>query len=312
MTIIRVKHDKYNPYMTVKKDILYNNEISAEAKTIYFYAFSRPDDWQFYRDEIGKHMKEGRDQISRALQELQDYGYLKKTPNQDPETGQMQGWSWEFYETPQEGEGIKIFSPKDWNRVSREFRQSENKTLLNKERELNKEKTHKKEAADAACASSSQENDLKAKKDALESTGLLSDSEVIMFMRFELQSILKACELIKQEINVDSPVKWLKACIREKWWENGRIGKSTKIQKLESLKISTATAAKESGIKLNIVEGLNSLHIAGQSGGIEIRRNDLQETKDCIKIARLINKKFNLGNKVIFNELPNKGIFECL
>lgn len=141
MTIIRVKHDKYNPYMTVKKDILYNNEISAEAKTIYFYAFSRPDDWQFYKDEIGKHMKEGRDQISRALQELQDYGYLKKTPNQDQETGKLQGWCWEFYETPQVGKGIKIFSPKDWNSVIRESRPTENTTLLNKERELNKEKT---------------------------------------------------------------------------------------------------------------------------------------------------------------------------
>lgn len=166
MTIIRVKHDKYNPYMTVKKDILYNNEISAEAKTIYFYAFSRPDDWQFYRDEIGKHMKEGRDQISRALQELQDYGYLKKTPNQDPETGQMQGWSWEFYETPQEGEGIKIFSPKDWNRVSREFRQSENKTLLNKERELNKEKTTTEQVV--VVPSNSPLNDLDLSMDTME------------------------------------------------------------------------------------------------------------------------------------------------
>lgn len=150
MTKFRVQHDKNNPYMTVNKDILFNNKISAEAVKLYFIAFSRPDDWKFYKIELEKHFKEGRDQLKRAIKELQESGYLIKirTKNMEDHKNLCGGWDWVFFETPKTENEIKEMFRKDWNSVDPKFRPTEEQPLpsneVTKKKTTNQSKTEKK------------------------------------------------------------------------------------------------------------------------------------------------------------------------
>lgn len=100
MTIFRVQHDKDNPYLVINTTIATDDNLSWKAKGIWLYAFSRKDDWKFYKNDLLKRSTDGERSLDSGLKELEDNGYLHRQRVRNEETGQYIGWDWIFYETP--------------------------------------------------------------------------------------------------------------------------------------------------------------------------------------------------------------------
>lgn len=70
-------------FTQISNDIIQSTELTCKAKAVYCYLFSRPDGWVFYRSEIEKNFKEGKNTISGAIKELEDFGVLSKQQSRD-------------------------------------------------------------------------------------------------------------------------------------------------------------------------------------------------------------------------------------
>lgn len=131
MTLFRAVHDKNNPYVIINKNILSDNRLSWKAKGIWLYAFSRPDDWQFYEADIINQSIDGKESVRNGLKELQSCGYLHKTQARN-EKNQFSNAEWYFFETSKSEEEIKKMFPKTEN-PSTGTQTAENQPLLSKE-----------------------------------------------------------------------------------------------------------------------------------------------------------------------------------
>lgn len=105
MTLFRVQHNKN--YTVINNTICTDNRISWKAKGIWLYAFSRPDDWKFYLNDLIKQSTDGKDSVSAGLKELENAGYLRRIRYRD-EKGQLGAAEWTFLETP----STETFEPK--------------------------------------------------------------------------------------------------------------------------------------------------------------------------------------------------------
>lgn len=66
------------PFTQVPNVIIYDEKLSAQAKGVACYLFSRPDGWHFNYIEIASHFKNSEDTIRKLLKELEDAGYLTR------------------------------------------------------------------------------------------------------------------------------------------------------------------------------------------------------------------------------------------
>lgn len=75
MTVLRIKHNRENPYVQINKVGLFDSSISLKAKGLWAQCLARPDDWQFHVKELATHCKEGERAIYSAIDELIENGY---------------------------------------------------------------------------------------------------------------------------------------------------------------------------------------------------------------------------------------------
>lgn len=142
MTICRVKHNKNNPYLIINTTIAEDARISWKAKGLWFYAFSRRDDWTFYLSDLIKRSTDGEKSIYAGLKELEKSGYLVRNQKRKPD-GKMGPLEWTFHETfqiilphPQKGDAVKG--------------DAENLPLTNKNSNPNNKKNNKDSVCDFA------------------------------------------------------------------------------------------------------------------------------------------------------------------
>lgn len=70
------------------------------------YAFSRPEGWKFYKEEMMSHSTDGRTSFEAGIKELGKFGYLHRTqPRNDG--GRFVGLEWHFFEIPISEEEFK-------------------------------------------------------------------------------------------------------------------------------------------------------------------------------------------------------------
>lgn len=69
------------PFTLIPNSILVDTDISAKAKYLYIYLFSKPNNWEFYTSNVLSEMKEGRDSYLAGIKELIDNGYITRTQN---------------------------------------------------------------------------------------------------------------------------------------------------------------------------------------------------------------------------------------
>lgn len=101
MSSVRVKHDKENPYVILNKKALQSPDISWEAKGLWSYLLSLPDDWVVsvaHLSTIHKGRGGGRDAIWSIMKELIQHGYACRIEIR--EKGKIKGYDYEVYEKP--------------------------------------------------------------------------------------------------------------------------------------------------------------------------------------------------------------------
>lgn len=97
--IFRKNKTRENPYVMVDKEFINDPDLSAKAKGILLYLLSKPDDWEIYQSDIGKHMKDGRVSIQSGIDELLAVGYLDREQIRN-DRGQFIGYKYQVFESP--------------------------------------------------------------------------------------------------------------------------------------------------------------------------------------------------------------------
>lgn len=149
MAVFRVVKDKDNPYVMVNKYYIYDNRLSLKAKGLMSYFLSRPDDWEFYIEEIKKHTSDKDRAISGAIKELVEIGYIKRNVKRESNGKFRGGYDYSVYEIPvvtssEETTACTNNLPKCQNaesakRQTGETPNRQNDGLLNNESKLNNE-----------------------------------------------------------------------------------------------------------------------------------------------------------------------------
>ena len=67
-------------WSSTPNDLLNDKNISFKAKGLYAYINSKPDNWDFSIDRMADQTKEGRDSIRAGIKELEEAGWLQRTP----------------------------------------------------------------------------------------------------------------------------------------------------------------------------------------------------------------------------------------
>lgn len=119
MTIIRVKHNRENPYVLINKEALWNPNLSLKAIGLWAKCLSRPDDWRFHVKELANSGKEGRRAIDSAIAELETERYVLKLKHYEKEKdGKFEGGGVEyiFFEFP--------YTDQERNECIEEFKKS--------------------------------------------------------------------------------------------------------------------------------------------------------------------------------------------
>ena len=77
-SIIRVVHNRENPYVQLNKGALWDSRLSLKAVGLWARCLSKKDDWKFNVRELASKMKEGKASIYGAIEELIENGYVIK------------------------------------------------------------------------------------------------------------------------------------------------------------------------------------------------------------------------------------------
>ena len=75
--IIRVAHRR-KPYAVIDRRLLEDQRLGWAARGLLGYLLAKPDDWQLRVSDLCRRGDLGRDGIRRVLQQLQDYGYVRR------------------------------------------------------------------------------------------------------------------------------------------------------------------------------------------------------------------------------------------
>lgn len=91
---------KSKNYTTINNGFLRDSSISLKAKGLLAYLLSRPNDWEFYTNEIRLNCKDKKDSIAAGLKELEDKGYIKRSKKRNEKGQYLGGYTYHVYEAP--------------------------------------------------------------------------------------------------------------------------------------------------------------------------------------------------------------------
>lgn len=147
-----IKQDRGN-YTNTSNLVVRDDRLHWNSRGVFNYLWSQANEWQFYVKEIAQHSPGGETELRTCLNELEEYGYLKRTPRHR-EGGQFGGMDWILSDTgglnrhqentddganaqnpPKKGDQPSSGSP-----VGRFDRRTDNRTLRNNN---NKKYQHK-------------------------------------------------------------------------------------------------------------------------------------------------------------------------
>lgn len=115
--IIRVKHNKENPYVMLNKKSIWDLNLSLEAVGLWTRLMSRPDDWEIRISELINSCKEGKDKIHKIINELikNKYIYRHQERVSGKRKNQFSKVVYYIFETQATDEEIKKMFPQPEN-----------------------------------------------------------------------------------------------------------------------------------------------------------------------------------------------------
>lgn len=90
---------KEKGFVQMSNSILSDPDISLKAKAVLAIMLSLPENWDFSIEGIAGKCKESKDCIAKAINELIDAGYVKRTKSRG-EDGRITKWDYEVFEQP--------------------------------------------------------------------------------------------------------------------------------------------------------------------------------------------------------------------
>ena len=90
---------KEKGFVQLPNSILPDPNISLKAKAVLSIMLSLPDNWDFSIEGIASRCKESKDCIAKAINELIDAGYVKRTKTRGDD-GRITRWDYEVFEKP--------------------------------------------------------------------------------------------------------------------------------------------------------------------------------------------------------------------
>ncbi len=138
-----VKRSRGN-YTNTDNTLVRDDSLHWGPRGLFNYMWSQADGWQFYVKELVKHSPGGETELRNYLNELEEHGYLKRTPRHD-DKGKFGGMNWILSDTgglnrhaenPDDGEtsqnpGKVTRTPSCGETVERSNRRTVNLTLRN-------------------------------------------------------------------------------------------------------------------------------------------------------------------------------------
>ena len=109
MTVFRV-HKSEN-YTVLSNYHFKEKEMSLKAKGLLSLMLSLPDTWDYSAAGLVKLSKDGKDSVSAALKELEQFGYLTRTQAFNT-NGTFSGYNYEIFEKPNTGSNTEKPSAK--------------------------------------------------------------------------------------------------------------------------------------------------------------------------------------------------------
>lgn len=114
---------KNTGYTVMSNYHLRDKRMKLKTKGLLSMMLSLPDDWDYSVAGLVALVKDGKDSVQRAIRELEELGYLKRTQETN-ELGQFAGYKYDVYEVPQEENPSEV-------------KPSEEKLLTGKQSQLN-------------------------------------------------------------------------------------------------------------------------------------------------------------------------------
>src|SRR5690349_18569722 len=105
--IIRVAHNKDNPYTLINRTFTDDPALSWEARGLLAYLLCKPDNWEVRSTDLIRRGNAGRLMMRRMLHELEAAGYLVRTCSRGP------GGRWVWVSTVYEAPGVGQPPPVD-------------------------------------------------------------------------------------------------------------------------------------------------------------------------------------------------------
>lgn len=225
---INFKKDKI-PFTQVANDILCDKNLSAKAKGLYAYLYSKPEGWDFAIDRIKQDFKDSRFAINSGLQELEKEGYLIR---ERQKTGRV------FYLLKSQmikiNMGVK--KPHANNCKVQKLQSAKTSTVSNKDKEVIKSKRNK-EISDSG---ESQDSGVKFNPLGAEVIKHFSDFvDPKNKKHYNNTTQREACDFLIEEYGLDLVLKVIQI-----------IPKTNKMPRYEFPHISTAHQLKENWKKL--------------------------------------------------------------
>jgi len=185
-------HRQKDPFARIDKRIIDDSSISWKAKGILLYAFSRPEDWNFYRKEMMSHASDGKHSFDSGIKELESVGYLYKTPSMDKDTNYFTGWEWHFFEVPITKEEFKYFIRNTGNRVFQETGYSQKPDTTKKEEKTKKEKNNNKPPVCRGAPPKAE----RVVSSFLEDFEIPEALKIVLTSKYSEDEIMRACDVV--------------------------------------------------------------------------------------------------------------------
>lgn len=97
--LTRIRRERNDSYTTINNAVLRDARLSLKAKGLLMTVMGLPDDWDFSVKGMEAILKEGRDAIYAAIDELIRLGYVIRVTERSP-GGKIAGTTYSFRETP--------------------------------------------------------------------------------------------------------------------------------------------------------------------------------------------------------------------